>query len=322
MAQPRRVAVLSLPDDLHALMIQDQLITHGVDCSIVETSRLFKGGANWINYDDDTEDLPGNCFTLPANNGELLDVRQLDLVWFRRINYPQEIPELELEPMQLEIVNNEYKATMFGLLATAFTGTWVNDPFASYGSENKLIQLTSAKRAGFRTPATLVSHDPSQIRKFCESYNFEVIVKTVKGSARRPLYTVKATQELVAAEDSIRLAPAMYQEYIPGYRHIRAHCFGKRIYSFEIESEALDWRGNLNVPIRPIQLEGEVEAKLHSVLRQLGLRMGIVDLKRLPTGECVWLEVNPQGQFLFLEGLTGERLGSAFTEFLLSELDA
>jgi hypothetical protein len=43
--------------------------------------------------------------------------------------------------------------------------------------------------------------------------------------------------------------------------------------------------------------------------------MGIVDLKVTPSGEAVWLEVNPQGQFLFLEGLTGEPLTEHFAEY-------
>jgi hypothetical protein len=36
------------------------------------------------------------------------------------------------------------------------------------------------------------------------------------------------------------------------------------------------------------------------VLDCLGLEMGNIDLKESPSGEIVWLEVNPQGQFLFL----------------------
>ncbi len=47
--------------------------------------------------------------------------------------------------------------------------------------------------------------------------------------------------------------------------------------------------------------------------------MGIVDLKLGEDGKPVWLEINPQGQFLFVEGLTGLDLTSAFTDFLYQE---
>jgi hypothetical protein len=47
--------------------------------------------------------------------------------------------------------------------------------------------------------------------------------------------------------------------------------------------------------------------------------MGVVDLNFAENGEPVWFEINPQGQFLFVEGLTGLDLTSAFTAFLYQE---
>jgi hypothetical protein len=37
-----------------------------------------------------------------------------------------------------------------------------------------------------------------------------------------------------------------------------------------------------------------------------------------PAGELVWLEVNPQGQFLFLQGITGMPLAEHFADFLIA----
>jgi hypothetical protein len=48
--------------------------------------------------------------------------------------------------------------------------------------------------------------------------------------------------------------------------------------------------------------------------------MGIVDMKLAPDGEPVWLEVNPQGQFLFLEGLCGMPLTEIFADFLIRQI--
>src|SRR5216684_3263983 len=48
--------------------------------------------------------------------------------------------------------------------------------------------------------------------------------------------------------------------------------------------------------------------------------MGILDLKLGPDGELVWLEINPHGQFMFLEGLgSGIRLSRPFCDFLRAE---
>jgi glutathione synthase/RimK-type ligase-like ATP-grasp enzyme len=249
-----------------------------------------------------------------------VDVRALDLIWLRRINYPQVLPGVIEDPVQVELINNDCRASILGLIACEFDGRWVNDPFASYRAENKIIQLKMARAVGLRTPRTLVSQNPERVRKFCEELDFEVILKTVKGSSKHPLFTVKVDEELMANEASIRIAPAMYQELVPGVEHLRVHCFGSSVYSFSVQSDELDWRGNIDVPIAPTELDAGTRDKLLELLRILNLRMGVFDLKRRPDGELVWLEVNPQGQFLFLEGLTGERLSLAFADFLHSEL--
>ena len=88
-----------------------------------------------------------------------------------------------------------------------------------------------------------------------------------------------------------------------------------------IESEQLDWRTNYNVPMRPWSVPEELQYRIQRVLGILGLKMGIMDLKLDTTGEPVFLEVNSQGQFLFIEGLSGLELTSRFVEFLYRQAD-
>ena len=52
---------------------------------------------------------------------------------------------------------------------------------------------------------------------------------------------------------------------------------------------------------------------------ELGLVFGTVDLKLANSGEHVFLEVNPQGQFLYIEILTGLPISNALAEFLSSD---
>ena len=61
-----------------------------------------------------------------------------------------------------------------------------------------------------------------------------------------------------------------------------------------------------------------LHARVRATLDALGLEMGVLDLKMMPNGECVWLEVNPQGQFLFLEGIASMPLSYEFADYLLS----
>jgi hypothetical protein len=65
----------------------------------------------------------------------------------------------------------------------------------------------------------------------------------------------------------------------------------------------------------------DLEHRLSVLLTDLDLRTGVFDLKLDADGEPVWFEVNPQGQFLFIEGLGGLELTSAFADFLRAEVD-
>ena len=114
------------------------------------------------------------------------------------------------------------------------------------------------------------------------------------------------------------MCPAIYQEYVPGDHHLRVHVFGDRVLTMLIESAQLDWRQNLDVPCRPYELDEKVVGQLRRVLDLLNLRMGIFDLK-LAGSTPTWLELNPQGQFLFAEGLSGIPLNAEIAGFIRQE---
>ena len=51
-------------------------------------------------------------------------------------------------------------------------------------------------------------------------------------------------------------------------------------------------------------------------MRRLGLAYGAIDLRVTSEGEYVFLEVNPSGQYLFVELLTQMKLSEYMAEFL------
>jgi glutathione synthase/RimK-type ligase-like ATP-grasp enzyme len=307
------VAVFSFENDLHALAVRHALEErHEVTCHVVETDRLCDNpGLNWSNVAD--PDLP--C-TLPTREGSRLDVRSLDAIWWRRPHFPQQIPPDVTDPVHVDLINNECLTALSGLLLNEFSGVWINHPASNNLAANKLVQLRAAERAGFRIPRTLVSQDPERIKKFCARLDNRVVVKRVRGTSKAHLFTGLMTADSLAPDEVFRLCPTIYQEVVPGRRHVRAHCFGDDVHAALIESDSLDWRDDLNVPVSVIHLPEDVKARLLGVVRLLGLEMGVVDLKLADEGPPVWLEINPQGQFLFVEALCGLELVEMFSRFL------
>lgn len=314
----KHIGIITFENDIHGLAIKKALESHSdITCYLIESDKLCNSaGLNWSNLNNSE-----TISTVPCKDLGLQEVSKLDVIWWRRTNFPQQVPPHITDSISIDVINNDCSTTLLGILFNEFSGTWVNDPTKILLADNKLIQLRAAQRAGFQIPQTLVSQNPTQIKQFCTKLKNNVIVKPVKGTRQVSLFTKMLTEEHLASDASLSLCPAMYQEYIPGHHHIRAHCFGDDIYAVLIESEALDWRQNLEIPFSLFDLEESVKISLRQVLKTLGLKMGIVDLKLTEEGNAVWLEINQQGQFLFCEGLSGFDLTSAFVDFLYQEAE-
>jgi len=309
----RSILIVTIENDLHALAVRSELEKrNSARPYLLEVDRLNAGyGLSW--------ELSGRIAgQLRFPSGDLLDLREIDLIWWRRSRAEQRLDVKYDREGYIDLINQDWRGSLLGALTTLHRGQWVSTPGATNRASNKLWQLSVARRCGFRVPNTIVSNDPAVVRPFAKAQANGIVVKPVAGTKHELLFTRKA--DLSEVDDAtIEICPAIYQEYIPGSEHIRLNCFGQRSYGHKISTEDLDWRRNLNVPIRPTKIPAEVHDRVQRALSEMDLAMGIVDLKITPGGEVVWFEVNPQGQFLFLEGITKDPLLERFADFLLEK---
>lgn len=313
----RKVLIVTIGDDLHALAVQAALRNRKIECSIIE-SDLFSGRESiGLRFSS------AGCgeALLRTAEGTLVDASSVDLIWWRRPKSKQQIDQTSLREDHLGLINNDCTASLVGGLESQFRGKWVSDPRATEYASNKINQLSLAPMAGFRIPETLISQSRDDLIQFYKKHSGKIIMKPVAGTPGPLLFTQFVSQVHLDSEQSIRTCPTIYQEFVPGKRHLRLNCFGVHCHACVIESDALDWRPNLNVPIHQWQVPEGLSKKVRHALDLLGLEMGIVDLKETEQGDIIWLEVNPQGQFLFLEGITGQPLTELFADFIEECLD-
>lgn len=250
---------------------------------------------------------------MPVFGGGHVNVDDVNVIWWRRISRSQS--QLTDDPAHQDVIGNDSEAAVRGILVSSFSGRWIDPPHLVTKAENKLEQLRIAHQCGLRLPPTLVSQDPLAVRAFADKHNGDVIAKVLRGTSRRPLVTVSVDADALD-DDSIRCCPTIYQARIPGDRHLRVNVFGSEIHAVEITSEHLDWRPYPDHPVHPVSLGSELAARLLRVLGLLGLHMGVFDLKIDADGVPVWLELNPQGQFLFLQAVCNVDLLGACSRFL------
>lgn len=310
--QPR-IGILTYGDDLHGHWIKKKLEErHGAWCCLIPSDEFaLRGGLTWSTQVDGPA-------LLPTIDGQSVDVRTLNALWYRRSTVKQTLPSHADEKYELHIFRS-VERVVEGILLNDFQGRWVSHPDATRLAENKLLQLRAARNVGIRIPATLVSQDPARIRTFCATHPGAIIKPVATPRGVELATTAVVSQELLDNDDVLGLTPAIYQECIPGTRHLRISVLGERCDAALVEAEALDWRADLNIPFRHHQLDANLERQLHAILRELDLAMGIFDVKLADDGEPVFLEVNAQGQFLFVEGLAGIPLADIFADFLYGQ---
>jgi hypothetical protein len=311
------IGIITVHEDVHALAVMRELIRRGyTDCKIIAVDKIRSIHRLALRIG-----IGGVTAKIATEDGSAIRASDLRVLWLRRPTADQ-LDLFENEPRTTaDLINNECRGAIAGLLGTGVEGRWISTIEATVRASDKLVQLNAAHSCGFRIPETLVSQSQSEVAEFFHRFNGKVIVKPIVGVQGPILLTRFMGNPLELDEASFEVCPGLYQEFISGTRHIRLNCFGNRSFAASIDTEDLDWRPNLNVPIHAWRVSDDLHCRVRRVLDHLGLEMGIIDIKEAPSGELIWLEVNPQGQLLFLESLTNEPLASHFADFLLSFLD-
>jgi glutathione synthase/RimK-type ligase-like ATP-grasp enzyme len=190
-------------------------------------------------------------------------------------------------------------------------------------AELKLYQLRMARQLGSQLPRTLVSRDALELQNFCRKNEAGTICKPifhgmyVDEKSSYSVYTRRVTADSID-EGSVRSCPVLLQEEIPRSADVRATFIGSQCFVAEIKGEGslVDWRDpDLSVCYSKSMLSDTAQAMCRAMLEKLELKYGAFDFVRRPDGELVFLEVNPTGEWAWLE----ERLGFPMRDaFILS----
>jgi glutathione synthase/RimK-type ligase-like ATP-grasp enzyme len=201
---------------------------------------------------------------------------------------------------------------------------------------SKIAQLRLAKKCGFEIPATLISNNPTDIRRFYSSHNGNVVVKHAtqfvwtsqsSGSIHIP-YTARLDKEHVLDDACLSLSPSIFQPEIEKDFELRVVFIGSTVFAVKIDSQkamrSLDWRKDYRSlpPSSVFELPTPMLRATKTFVRESGLRYGSIDLIVDLEGRYHFLEVNENGQFLWIEELIPDLpLLDCFCSFLIARDD-
>jgi len=213
----------------------------------------------------------------------------------------------------------------------------INSYSASCLVRNKAVQLRLAAGAGLKVPETLMANSPAAVREFFDRNPHQAICKAfathVWQQQGSPDVTVTETfsldrGELPADDEVFTYAPAIYQEKVKKQFDVRAVLMGERVYSFAVRTPAnsLDWRHDAalrNVAVERIATPAAVESGILRFAAAAGVCTGSLDLAVDRNGEWWFLEINEQGQFLWLDDFCPQaQLLEKFCAFLTTPQDS
>ncbi|CAD1790791.1 hypothetical protein XSP_001748 [Xanthomonas euroxanthea] len=140
-------------------------------------------------------------------------------------------------------------------------------------------------------------------------------------------HAVVLDKEDLANDRPLRNCPAIYQEYSEKSYELRVVVFGDVVRAIKLDSQSVDtalvdWRDDYmgRMAVVEVNLPEDVEAKILKFMRSLDLAFGCLDMICAPDGTYMFLEVNEQGQFLWLEDKNPQLdLLRSFIDFLFIE---
>jgi hypothetical protein len=311
------ILVISHAADDHAVGVLAALHRGGHPAVLVDTARFPTEFSVAQHYENG-----GNSLALTVD-GRTFELTECGAAWWRR---PQPfVMHPGLDPKTVSFAYSECHEAIAGLWA-ALEARWVNPPDRDELAHHKPFQLAEAIKVDLRIPRTLITNDPSAARCFIDALGPDrTVYKTFLATEACWRETRVLRQEELVLLDHVRLAPVIFQEFVGGATNVRVTVVGEQVFATAIAAEptgyGIDYRMDMDrARWEPTTLSDSTSAKLRALMQHLGLVYGAIDLLRTADGEDVFLEVNPAGEWRFVEERTGQPITAAVAD-LLAALD-
>ncbi|UCH95273.1 MAG: MvdD family ATP-grasp ribosomal peptide maturase [Candidatus Aminicenantes bacterium] len=252
------------------------------------------------------------CVVISGPEGEL-NLEEITGIWYRRVQLGDKIPKT-MDPELRKASILETRTVFFGFLESA--DTFVLDPVSKIRiASHKQLQLQIAKRVGLEIPRTLTTNKPEEVREFFSTCKNGMITKMLtsfsvhEGEKEKVVFTNLVKAGDLEDLDGLSYCPMTFQENVPKELELRITIVGNQVFAASLDSKASqlaqnDWRRDglgLIDCWKAYSLPPGIKTKLLQLMDCMGLNYGAVDMIVTPDNRHVFLEINPAGEFFWLE---------------------
>ncbi|MEG4501513.1 hypothetical protein QUB05_25445 [Microcoleus sp. F10-C6] len=288
--------------------------------SFIQQSQYF--------YEGQASGNPSQSFLFFEDS--LKKVQEVGVIWWRKPDEYQLFPEVN-DDWAIKYCREETEHLIYSISGLYPKARWINNYYNMRLLSHRINQIPIAQKLGITIPPTLVTNSYKAACEFVTQQG-KCIVKAMRYSGflhnekQYACYTRPIDLEtLEVFRESIRLAPVFIQKRIQKKAEYRVTLIGKHSFVCRIDAQhtndadvTLDWRviePDKLVDV-PDKLPIDYLNKLHQMLDEFGLNFGAFDIIRDEDDTLYFIELNPNGQWYWIEILTKMPMVRAMVELI------
>lgn len=302
----KRILIVAPHGDAHAATIAAMIDAAGHDVRLLDTGMWPSGMGESLLCDE-----YGTRF---VRDGEGVFY---DAAWCRRLMFKKQPPQ-GIHEQDVGFIRAEGLLFDLGALAVMGNGCgvrrWINSPLQALAADQKPLQLAAAQASGLVVPRTLISQRPADIRCFRDREGDGVVVKPFnvgawsENAGYSVSYATRIAAEEIITEADLRACPTTYQEVVRHHGDLRVVCMGgtyicvRMTHGMPGEIDYRAVRHKTEIAYSLVALSRTLMQKLERLRRKLAVDFFCADfVTPVDDGEPVFIELNPGGQFLYLD---------------------
>lgn len=249
-----------------------------------------------------------------------LNFDSINSVWYRRPKL-NTFDDNSFSIENKQFIQREVNSFLFSIWAILDKKRWINNPFYLYKAERKAYQLLVAQKVKFNIPETIITNSFEEFNKFILNNENKVIVKPISHGGygtnnEYSIFTIDLEEnQYTYSEKDIKISPFILQSKINKKYDIRVTVFGDTIFAHKIiiqnvDNADIDWRvyNPIDLEYKGIILPDDIKLKIFKFMSFMKLSYGAFDFIIDKNDNWIFIEINPSGQFAWLEIATGDDL--------------
>ena len=312
-------------DGVHSDIVISKLLQAGETVFRMDSDRLASGSLQ-VRFTCNSE---SSSFEI-RDDSQSVSSGQIKSIWYRRPDYFN----LDIkDPIQKSHAERELAMLLSGLWSIVpREATWLSRPAAIEKARKKVLQMKLGRELGLLVPPTIISNDPSEVTSFYEENNGKIVFKSIYhefldyGTKGFTIPTTIITPLHLSRLDLVRKLPGMFQKFIAKKYELRVTVVGDQVFAAKISPSetssfgTVDWRNPKFVKELKCSSAAEISKEVSDIclkmMNVLGLGFAAFDFAVDEQNDLYFFEVNPNGQWYWIESSTGMLISDAIVDTL------